>query len=54
MISNETNSYQGSTSSQHQFGKLSQDKTFYDQVVSDFLKQSAMYLRDSSVRTSTS
>jgi hypothetical protein len=47
MIINETTLNKANTVSQHHIGEFSQDKVFYDQVRSDFLKQSARYLRDS-------
>jgi len=54
MITYEASLYNVNASAQHPMGKVSQDKTFYDQVRSDFLKQSARYLRDSFYRSKAS
>ena len=50
MISNETTYYKANAVSQYHIGKLCRDKAFYDQIRSDFLKQSALYLRVSCTR----
>jgi hypothetical protein len=54
MVTNATTLYKVNTLCQHHVGVFSQDKACYDQVRSDFLKQSTKYLRESFFRTGAS